>query len=158
MQRPRQRTFFTFTANFGTQQLDNRWEFFYAASCKLERNMRTVDSDGYLFLITMPWFKIRDRVPSEWLCRTIIEGERRSGCFDDRRVLSNSGGHVIDMSFGVGVRSTMGGSRSRGRLAIGIIFRRWSRPSCLTDWSGPVSSSVSLGLGRLSLLLRPAWV
>ena len=63
--------FFTFTANFETQQLDNRWESFYAASCKLERNMRTVDSDGYLFLITMPWFRIHGRVPGECSRKTL---------------------------------------------------------------------------------------
>jgi len=63
--------FFTFTANFETQQLDNHWEFFYAASCKLERNTRTVDSDGYLFLITVPWFRIRGRVSGEWSRKTL---------------------------------------------------------------------------------------
>ena len=66
MQRPRQRAFlFTSTANFETQQLDSRWEFFYAQVASLKRDIRTVDSDGYFFLITMPRFRIRGRVPGE---------------------------------------------------------------------------------------------
>ena len=50
----------TTAENFSTPQV---------ASWK--RNMRTVDSDGYLFLITMPWFRIRDRVPGECLRKTL---------------------------------------------------------------------------------------
>ena len=71
MQRPRQRTFFTSVANFETNSSTTAENFSMPQVASWKRNMRTVDSDGYLFLITMPWFRIRGRVPGECSRKTL---------------------------------------------------------------------------------------